>query len=1284
MDPSSELSNMSLEELEQEITFQTVMLNSIDDSVGNRAEAEREVLVELRKLKKERQRRKGGFSGRPAHHTSAAMDDDPFATLIGGDPFASSSGSPTSSTPSSGDISSLGTSRVHLPSRKRSHSKHLDGLMVFEDNKSRKTTPSRYDTGPTTPSTSSGHANPKIDDDWLDLTADDELIISEFAIQRQKQEEQRIKREREDAEFALSMSQSLQPASDFSPDIGSSTPGPSAFSRLAGMRQTPTSMSTAPQFGQSSSSSRIPGSSTAASRNVVNSSPWPATSSVKREEDIPSGMGFSSYSSRPHLGFDAAVKSEGPSYLNMPGSYRDDSSSTGDSDIEEIPDVAFYANVRRSAKASAPASGAGSQQQRPSLSHEAYAAGQAAHNRTEALLARPTMPSYGTHPSLVPGSYPGQAPGYSYSGHVPSSFGPGSLHRPSGQPFYNGSSPRGIGMNGVYGPGPGSGYMRNGSNALDLHSRGSGYDPLADMIQNSVTNFDELQGYLNLDDRYRGQLDYIVNDPRKSHQEIKELLENIRPDADLAPEDREGTPDGLKYPLYEHQKLALTWLKAMEEGTNKGGILADDMGLGKTISSLALLLSRPSTDPQQKSTLIVAPVALIRQWVREISTKVNRSHRLSVHMMHGQSKRLSWDDLKVYDVVLTTYGTLAAELGRWEKYLHQNKLNGNREVDVAASKKNFPLLGPKSTWYRILLDEAQCIKNKNTRNAKAACQLQAKTRFCLTGTPMMNNVGELYSLIHFLRIRPYNEQAKFQAEFGMLTRGKQSEHARENAMKKLQTVLKAILLRRTKTSLIDGKPIITLPPKVEEIQHVAFSEEEQAFYKALENKSQLQFNKYMKAGTVMKNYANVLVLLLRLRQCACHPNLIGDMDKAPPPVSADTLIELAKTLEPDVVNRIKEMEAFECPICYDAVENPKLVVPCGHDTCSECLAKIVDSAGAQNMANGEEDGGNTKCPTCRGKVDPARIIDYDAFKRAHMPELGKEMKLDIDDDETASEHSDSDDSDTASETDSESDINDAGDLRDFVVSDDMEDDTSNSDDENEAKPKKESKSEKKERKCRRKGKGKAKDGEKLKSLAELKREASRTIAGRKRYMKALEKDWQSSAKVDKCLELLKTFQDDGQKTIVFSQFVSLLDLVQVPIMREGWRCERYDGGMSANARNDACINFTDKADCKIMLISLKAGNAGLNLVAASRVIILDPFWNPYIEMQAVDRAYRIGQQRSVEVHRILVKETVEDRIIDLQEKKKALVNAALDEGAQNSLGRLDVRQLGFLFGVNSL
>jgi len=229
---------------------------------------------------------------------------------------------------------------------------------------------------------------------------------------------------------------------------------------------------------------------------------------------------------------------------------------------------------------------------------------------------------------------------------------------------------------------------------------------------------------------------------------------------------------------YEHQKLALTWLKSMEEGTNKGGILADDMGLGKTISALALILSRPSTDPVRKvcgapkqkirlkltfqTNLIVGPVALVRQWEREIRTKVKVGHSLSTHMVHGQGRKLGWDDLRTYDVVLTTYGTLGAEFRRLEKFLKDKKDQGLKEYDESPMRKLFPLLGPKSRFYRVFLDEAQYIKNRVTVAAQACCTLKSTYRFCLTGTPMMNNVGEMYSLIHFLRIKPYNEYTRFQ------------------------------------------------------------------------------------------------------------------------------------------------------------------------------------------------------------------------------------------------------------------------------------------------------------------------------------------------------------------------------------------------------------------------------------------------------------------------------------------------------------------------------------------
>jgi SNF2 family DNA or RNA helicase len=385
------------------------------------------------------------------------------------------------------------------------------------------------------------------------------------------------------------------------------------------------------------------------------------------------------------------------------------------------------------------------------------------------------------------------------------------------------------------------------------------------------------------------------------------------------------------------------------------------------------------------------------------------------------------------------------------------------------------------------------------------------------------------------------------------------------------------------------------------------------------------------------------------------------------------------------------------------VPNPSIVVPCGHDTCAECLTKINDQATQAGVMNGDEGGNGCRCPTCRGKVDMNKIIDYNIFKKVYLP---TERVGDNADDASGSDtESESDsNSETGSDTDSDTDddANSDGDLRNFIVPDDVdndeddepEDKKGNSDLDDLPKPQnlasQSSKSKsnskgkhaKKDKKGKRKGKKQksGRKGSKGVGIAYLKK-MSKTKAGRKKYMRFLRKRWEPSAKTTKCVELLDQFQGEGRKTIVFSQFVSLLDLLQVPLEEKGWSFERYDGGMSADERNDAINAFTDKPDCRIMLISLKAGNAGLNLVAASRVIILDPFWNPFIEMQAVDRAYRIGQQNAVEVHRILIQSTVEDRIIELQEKKRTLVNAALDEAANKSLGRLGARELAYLFGV---
>ncbi|ODM22578.1 hypothetical protein SI65_00167 [Aspergillus cristatus] len=744
-------------------------------------------------------------------------------------------------------------------------------------------------------------------------------------------------------------------------------------------------------------------------------------------------------------------------------------------------------------------------------------------------------------------------------------------------------------------------------------------------------------------------------DPKKTAEEIKQLLENIRPDMELSKQNREGTPEALKVTLLEHQKLGLAWMKSMEDSETRGGILADDMGLGKTIQALALMVSRQSSNPECKSNLVIAPVALMQQWKREIERLLRPGrHQLSVFVLHGEKRSTSFRDLKGYDVVLTTFGTLASEYKRKEHFEQLHKQSGSNEPLPTAVVNQLPCLGPKSKWHRVIIDEAQCIKNRNTKAALAACQLDSTHRWCMSGTPMMNNVEELHSLLRFLRIRPYSNLERFNREFTRPLK-KGPESARNKAMRQLQVLLKAVLLRRTKYSKIDGKPILQLPPRVSEKVYGIFSEDERELYTSLETQTQVTFNKYLKAGTVGRNYSSILVLLLRLRQACCHPHLMSDFS-----VNVETnantnevdLVANAKAFPSEVVIRLKDNQELECPICIDAVDNPIIFFPCGHSTCAECFSRISDPS--QAVRHGVDGSIEVKCPNCRGKVDTKKITDHVTFNKVHFPDVSDETEEVAPEKPVAEE--DPDETDSDSESDDE-------DLSKFIVKDNG---FGYSDKD--------------------KGKGKGRKTKKpKKTLAELKKEGMRNQKAKRKYLRRLEKNWVSSAKIDKTMEILQAIEDrqEGEKTIIFSQFTSLLDLLEVPIARRGWNYRRYDGSMRPPDRNAAVLDFTDQPDCKIMLVSLKAGNSGLNLVAASQVIVFDPFWNPYIEEQAIDRAHRIGQQREVQVHRILVEKTVEDRILELQDKKRELIEGALDENASKNVSRLGTRELGYLFGVNT-
>ncbi|KAG0264464.1 hypothetical protein DFQ27_001201 [Actinomortierella ambigua] len=693
-------------------------------------------------------------------------------------------------------------------------------------------------------------------------------------------------------------------------------------------------------------------------------------------------------------------------------------------------------------------------------------------------------------------------------------------------------------------------------------------------------------------------------------KELQDLLSNIKEMEEIPPEDRLGTPEDMarNMVLLEHQKIGLTWLQKMEDGNNKGGILADDMGLGKTVQSIALIVSRrgqppatlqvwddkmvyhapppPSALIKSKATLIVAPTALVYQWENEIISKTTPG-LLKVHVHYlGLKKRISdLQELARCDVIITSYGSLSGEMGFF---------------DITGRRANKPIGDLfKLHFHRIILDEAHTIKNKATKAAIACTALQATYRWCLTGTPFQNKISELFSLIQFLRIRPYDEYVKFAHDIVNPIQRLKTDHASEaqrvSAMHRLQALMKAICLRRSKKDQVDGKPILSLPPRIVTMTNVTFSPDEAAFYNALESRTVDRFNSYVKAGTVMKNYTNVLVLLLRLRQACCHPHLIKDFLKAEEAEAGrggDSKARLEKLLDKlseTIINRLLrdvDLDAPECPICMDVGEHTVLLNKCGHIYCKACIAAHLERHEPEDR----------KCPECRGLTKLEDTIPVKEFVDRYRPAPPPPPEADP------------------------------------------------------------------------KGKGKAvaQDEGADSSLPEI---------------PEVPDDWMSSAKVDKMVEIVEQVIAKREKVIVFSQFTTLLSLIERPLADRNIRYMRYDGTISADTRNRLIQDFMNPdKNYSVILISLKCGSLGLNLVAANHVIMMDPWWNPAIENQAIDRAHRIGQTRDVHVYRLAVPNSVEDRIYRLQEDKQALIDGALGESDTiPKLARLNLQDLIYLF-----
>jgi superfamily II DNA or RNA helicase len=463
--------------------------------------------------------------------------------------------------------------------------------------------------------------------------------------------------------------------------------------------------------------------------------------------------------------------------------------------------------------------------------------------------------------------------------------------------------------------------------------------------------------------------------------------------------------------LRPYQRDALGWFQFLER-FGFGGCLADDMGLGKTVQVLALLESRrlareklrrssksKASIPEENASvplpsLVVMPRSLIFNWEQEAA---RFTPKIKILKHSGAERTRGIAHFENYDLILTTYGTLRRDA-----------------VEFQAAAFDY-----------VILDESQAIKNAKTESAKAVRLLNAKHRLALSGTPIENHLGELWSLFEFLNPGMLGAASVFQ-----LSRGADSS-SNEETRQLLRRALRPFFLRRTKEQVARE-----LPEKVEQTIFCEMEAVQRRQYNELREHYRKSLLARVEETGLGRAKIQVLEALLRLRQAACHPALLGQ-----------------------------------------------------------------------------------------------------------------------------------------------------------------------------------------------------------------------------------ENETSFNAKLDVLMPRLKEIIEEGHKALVFSQFTSFLGIVRRKLELEGTDYEYLDG--KTRDREAKVHRFQNDAQCRLFLISLRAGGQGLNLTAADYVFLLDPWWNPAVEVQAIDRTHRIGQAKRVFAYRLITRDTVEEKVLLLQANKRELADAIINE--DNSL-----------------
>ncbi|KAH7309256.1 SNF2 family N-terminal domain-containing protein [Rhexocercosporidium sp. MPI-PUGE-AT-0058] len=722
---------------------------------------------------------------------------------------------------------------------------------------------------------------------------------------------------------------------------------------------------------------------------------------------------------------------------------------------------------------------------------------------------------------------------------------------------------------------------------------------------------------------------------------------------------------GMKSPLWHHQLLGAKWMVQRELSSQAphGGILGDSMGLGKTVQTLACMVGNPpgpeDIKRKVKATLIVCPSSITKQWVEEIGTHVEGTFFPKI-LHYNTSSEISLAILEDTDIVVTSYSTVMKQFPFPDR---EGRLEIARNGYPAWCKDALENMGMlhRVNWFRVVLDEAQHIKNNHARTSLACQNLKSVYRWCLTGTPLLNRLEELFPYLRFLKANYSMDWSTFQKYF--------CDPDAKDCNNRIATLLSYTMMRRTMKTTILNRPIIKLPKPHPKIVYLQFSPEEAIIYRITENRFRNNLNAFFKKGDASRNYGVFMVQLLRLRQCTSHPFMLERTIKESWTMEdvQELRVRLAKLQQLDrpfyeqcklwvetseasraeardrgedlpddemlpfgqssyghtfdmdrALKTLNETELYErvtCSLCSDVPIEP-LKTDCGHIFCKDCIETFV----AQLVV---QDNDYLTCPECNQM--------FETMEKVPLPYLEPQT------------YSNS----RRSKSKSKAKTNGKGKERE--ISQDQGDGIVN-----------------------------FSKGRDLMGFEPVTNDSSWLTKSDRDEGFPLTPSTKTTAL--KAL-LLKGFEEAPlDKVVIYVQFRTLARIVGRICNGEGWGFLYLTGDSSLEHRDRAIKRFRDDDDVKILIAGLKCGGLGLNFPWANRCISLDLWWNHAVEQQAFGRIFRIKQEKETYMTRIVVRNTVDMRMLSMQLHKLQNLQKAMSDENTKERSSLSLKQLANLFG----